>query len=78
MDKSIHSAQYTSFLNLLKTARIERNITQVQLAQKLGETQVFVSKCERGERRLDIIETVRWCHALGISLVELAQQLENC
>ena len=78
MDKSIHSAQYTSFLTLLKTARIERNITQVQLAERLQETQVFVSKCERGERRLDIIETMRWCQALGISLAELAQQLENC
>lgn len=78
MDKSIHSAQYTSFLTLLKAARIERNITQVQLAERLQETQVFVSKCERGERRLDIIETMRWCQALGISLAELAQQLENC
>lgn len=78
MDKSIHSAQYTSFLTLIKAARIERNITQVQLAQKLEVTQVFVSKCERGERRLDIIETMRWCQALGISLAELARQLEDC
>lgn len=78
MDKSIHSEQYATFLQLLKTARMERNITQVQLAELLKETQVFVSKCERGERRLDIIETMRWCQALGISLTELAQQLENC
>lgn len=77
MDKSIHSAQYASFLQLLKQARLERNITQVQLAERLEETQVFVSKCERGERRLDIVETMRWCQALGMSLAELAQQLEN-
>ena len=76
MEKSIHSAQYALFLQRLKAARLERNISQVQLAECLDETQVFVSKCERGERRLDIIETMRWCQALGISLQELAQQLE--
>ena len=76
MEKSIHSAQYALFLQRLKAVRLERNISQVQLAERLDETQVFVSKCERGERRLDIIETMRWCQALGISLQELAQQLE--
>lgn len=76
MEKSIHSAQYALFLQRLKAARLERNISQVQLAERLDETQVFVSKCERGERRLDIIETMRWCQALGVSLQELVQQLE--
>ena len=78
MEKSIHSAQYALFLQRLKAVRLERNISQVQLAERLDETQVFVSKCERGERRLDIIETMRWCQALGISLQELAKQLEAC
>ena len=76
MEKSIHSAQYALFLQRLKAVRLERNISQVQLAERLDETQVFVSKCERGERRLDIIETMRWCQALGVSLQELVQQLE--
>jgi hypothetical protein len=31
-----------------------RCLTQVQLARKIGETQTFVSKCERGERRIDV------------------------
>lgn len=77
MDKSIHSTQYASFLQLLKQARLERNITQVQLAERLDETQVFVSKCERGERRLDVVETMRWCQALGMSFAELVQQMDK-
>ena len=68
MEKSIHSAQYALFLQRLKAVRLERNISQVQLAERLDETQVFVSKCERGERRLDIIETMRWCQALRLPL----------
>lgn len=76
MDKSIHSTQYALFLQLLKAARLERQITQVQLAERLDETQVFISKCERGERRLDVVECIRWCNALGLPFAQLVQQLE--
>ena len=77
MDKSIHSEKYAAFLQTLKSARLSRKVTQIELAKRLDETQVFVSKCERGERRLDIIETMQWCQALEMSLSELARQLEN-
>lgn len=77
MEKSIHSQRYANFLHALKTVRLERNVTQVELAKRLEESQVFISKCERGERRLDLIETMQWCHALGISLAELAQQIDD-
>lgn len=75
MDKTIHSRDYAVFLALLKRIRIEAKIPQTELASRMGETQVFVSKCERGDRRLDIIETIRWCNALGLDLSELASRL---
>lgn len=31
-------------------------MTQVQVAQRLRQPQNFVSKCERGERRVDAVE----------------------
>ena len=40
----------------LHKARIETGLTQVQVAEKLGKTQSFVSKCELGERRMDPID----------------------
>jgi len=36
-----------------------------------------VSKCERGERRIDLIELRDWCKALGISLPELVNRFEQ-
>ena len=44
-------------------------LTQVGLAERLGRPQSFVSKYERGERKLDVIEFCEVCHALEIDPV---------
>ena len=66
MDKSIHSKEYAVFLRHLRQARKKAGMTQAQLARRLTETQSFVSKCERGERRLDFVEVRRICTVLQI------------
>src|ERR1017187_5748328 len=68
MDKSIHSVQYKTFLKVLRVARRRAGLTQIDVAKRIGETQSFVSKCERGERRIDVIELRAFCTAFGISL----------
>jgi transcriptional regulator with XRE-family HTH domain len=65
MEKSIYSKRYGTFLKLLKKARQDAGLTQIQLARKIGETQTLVSKCERGERRVDVIELRIFCRACG-------------
>lgn len=49
----------------LVAARTEAGLTQVALAERLGKPQSFVSKMERGERRLDIVELAIVARALG-------------
>ena len=66
MEKSIFSDSYSLFLQELKEARQKAGLTQEELAERLQQTQSFVSKCERGERRLDIVEVRAFCIALGI------------
>ncbi|HEC93870.1 MAG TPA: XRE family transcriptional regulator [Candidatus Kaiserbacteria bacterium] len=56
MDKSIHSTKYKTVLQNLLKARHEFGLMQVEVAEKLKKPQSFVSKIERGERRLDVIE----------------------
>lgn len=46
-------------------------MAQVDLASSLGNTQTFVSKCERGERRIDAVELVEFGEALGIATQNL-------
>jgi transcriptional regulator with XRE-family HTH domain len=61
---------------LLTTARLEREMTQLELAAALRRPQSFVSKYEGGERRLDVIEFLDICRALGVSASSLMSQLE--
>ena len=56
MTGSRHSHAYERFLRLLRAAREAAGLTQVQVARKLGRPQSYVSKCESGERRVDVIE----------------------
>lgn len=62
---------------LLCALRSESSMRQIDLAQKLGKPQSFVSKYESGERRLDILELSDICAALCISLSEVVLRLEN-
>jgi transcriptional regulator with XRE-family HTH domain len=53
---------------LLRQVRLDANLTQSQVADKIGQTQSYVSKYENGEQRLDLIELEAVCKAVGISL----------
>jgi transcriptional regulator with XRE-family HTH domain len=50
----------------LISARRDANLTQIDLAKKLRRPQSFVSKYERGERRLDVVEFIEVAEALRI------------
>lgn len=60
------------FRELLKELRLARDLTQAQVAERLGLPQSYVSKYETGERRLDFVETVFVCEALEISVQQFA------
>lgn len=57
---------YKEFRELLIESRKAGNLTQAGLAARLGKPQSFVSKYERGERRLDVIEFGEVARALNI------------
>ena len=77
MEKSLYTSQQQKLQDLLRQIRVEAGLRQVDLAEKLGEPQSFVSKYEIGERRLDILEIRAICEAVGITLEEFAQKLEE-
>ena len=56
MTKSIYSDEYKYVVKKLLEARNEANLTQIDVAQRLKKPQSYVSKIERGERRIDVAE----------------------
>jgi transcriptional regulator with XRE-family HTH domain len=76
MQKTIHSANYQRLLRQLRRARQTAHLTQAELAERLGATQSFVSKCERGERRIDVVETRAFCQAIGISFRQFIAEFD--
>jgi transcriptional regulator with XRE-family HTH domain len=47
---------YKRFRARLVLARQQAGLTQVEVAKRLGRPNSFVSKCELGERRVDVVE----------------------
>jgi transcriptional regulator with XRE-family HTH domain len=60
------SDQYQQFRELLVQARKNARLTQTELSARLERPQSFVSKYERGERRLDVVEFCDVAKALGV------------
>lgn len=64
--RSLHTSDYQAFRLSITKAREEAGLTQADLAKRLGKPQSFVSKYERGERRLDVIELLTVCKSLEV------------
>ena len=69
--KSIYTDDYINIISVLRAIRINKNITQAEMAKRLNTTQSFVSKVENRERRLDVIEWLSWIDALGVSVSDV-------
>ena len=76
MKKSIHTKDYAVFLKVLIEARQKAGLTQAQLGSKLPFGQPGISKIERGERRIDVVELRLICKRLGIGLEDFIRDLE--
>jgi transcriptional regulator with XRE-family HTH domain len=56
MTKSIYTNEYKIVISRLVEARNQCGLMQVDVAEKLKKPQSYVSKIERGERRVDVAE----------------------
>lgn len=60
MIKSIQTKEYAYFVERLRKARLEAELTQVQVARKLGRPQSHISNIESGQQRIDVVELKRF------------------
>jgi transcriptional regulator with XRE-family HTH domain len=53
---TIYTKEYKEITQKLLKARKEAGFKQFEVAQKIGKPQSYVSKIEKGERRIDAVE----------------------
>ena len=76
MPRPLHDREYAVLVHVLRDLRVERGVTQVELAERLHVDQSLVSKVERRERRIDVAELRRVCVALGVPLNDFVARFE--
>jgi transcriptional regulator with XRE-family HTH domain len=76
MSRSATSEAYQIFIRELIAHRKAAGVTQVELAARLDKPQSYVSKIERRERRIDVIEFCVLAEALGFQPSVLLQEIE--
>ena len=73
--KSVFTGRYKRLLSLLVSAREDAGLSQRALSEKLKKAPTYVSKYERGERRLDVIEFLEVTKALDVDPIEIIRKL---
>lgn len=63
--RSVYTADYQAMLVRLRRARKQAGMTQVDAAKVLKRPQSFISNCESGERRVDVIELLEFARLYG-------------
>ncbi|CAK7040145.1 MAG: hypothetical protein KER_01652 [Kerstersia gyiorum] len=71
----LYGPTYEAIRHLLRQTRKNANLTQAELAQKLGRGQSYVSKVERGEQYIDLVEFLDWCRACDAKPSETIEKL---
>ncbi len=69
--KSIHSKEHVNLRKFWKSKREALGLSQRAFARKHNYDYSLISKIERGDRRLDSIETVQYCENLKVNPYEL-------
>lgn len=77
MRKSTHTREYQIFLKLLIEERVKAGLTQMQLGERMMFGQPGISKIERAERRVDIVELQLICEKLEINLVDFVIEFKR-
>lgn len=65
MEKTIHVEEYRALLKWLHDARKRRGMSLRELAERVGVHHSRIGRIETGERRLDLLEFVRFCQEIG-------------
>ena len=71
------SPMHSHLSRILVERRIAADLSQAELAERIDRPQSFVSKFERGERRLDVVELLEVAAGLGCDVEGIVSDLKR-
>lgn len=75
MSGTIRSSGQKSLCEKLISERHAAGLTQIDLAEKLRCHQSLIARIESGERRIDVIELIVLCRAIGCRADEMLNEV---
>ena len=73
--KSIFDSRYIKLIDGLVGTRHAKGWSQRKMAERLGTNHNSVARIEMRERRLDLVETIDYLRALGLSKAEIIEKI---
>lgn len=74
---TLHTREYQVLVAMLREWREAAGLKQTDLAKLLRTDQPTVSRFERGEVRLDVVQVRRWCAALKVPFLDVMREFDS-
>lgn len=75
--KSGLTEKYEEFCQLLVEERQNAGLSQQEVADRLGRPQTYVSKCELGTRRMDVVEFLEIAEIIEFDPITFIKKLRS-
>jgi transcriptional regulator with XRE-family HTH domain len=72
--KTIVDPRYRDLVQELRRAREDHDMSQGALGEAVGRDQMYISRIESGDQRIDIFEFVQLCQALNLDWARLLKR----
>lgn len=75
MRNEIYSQEHKALRKIMRRERKAAGLKQSEVAKKTNRSQAYISKFENGDLRLDVIDFVRFCEAIGCDPHEVLREI---
>jgi len=77
MARTFATKRHAALVAFLKKKRKDADLTQTQVAKRIGRYQSFITDYERGQKRIDAVELVQIAEAIGFDPVEAIRLIKR-
>jgi transcriptional regulator with XRE-family HTH domain len=74
--KTIYSVCHKTLIKLLKAERQRAGIRQAVLAKQMKKQQNWISRLEKGDRRVDVCQFLQLADLIGFDAVEMLRSVD--